>query len=32
MQITRVGVDIAKSVFHVNAVDRRDQCLWDKKL
>lgn len=32
MQITRVGVDIAKSVFHVHAVDRYDQCQWEKKL
>ena len=32
MQITRVGVDIAKSVFHVHAVDRHDACQWQKKL
>lgn len=32
MQITRVGVDIAKSVFHVHAVDRKDQCQWQVKL
>ncbi len=25
MNISRVGVDIAKSVFHVHAVDRHDQ-------
>lgn len=32
MNIIRVGVDIAKSVFHVHAVDRRDQCQWEEKL
>ena len=32
MQITRVGVDIAKSVFHVHAVDRHDVRQWDRKL
>lgn len=32
MQITRVGVDIAKSVFHVHAVDSHDKRQWDKKL
>lgn len=28
MNITRVGVDIAKSVFHVHAVDRHDSVEW----
>lgn len=32
MHITRAGVDIAKSVFHVHAVDRHDQCQWQAKL
>jgi len=32
MNITRVGVDIAKSVFHVHAVDRHDKTLWQAKL
>lgn len=32
MQITRVGVDIAKSVFHVCAVDRKDQIQWQARL
>ena len=32
MQITRVGVDIAKQVFHLHAVDRHDRCQWTKKL
>ncbi len=32
MQITRVGVDIAKSVFHLYAVDRHDQVQWEVKL
>ncbi len=27
-RITRVGVDIAKSVFHVHAVDRDGRCVW----
>jgi transposase len=31
MTITRVGVDIAKSVFHVHGVDRHDQVLWTGK-
>ncbi len=32
MKITRVGVDIAKSVFHVHAVDSKEQCRWEAKL
>ena len=32
MKITRAGVDIAKSVFHVHAVDRHDQPQWEGKL
>ena len=32
MNITRVGIDIAKSVFHVHAVDRHDQCQWQTNL
>ncbi len=32
MNITRVGVDIAKSVFHVHAVDSRDRLQWQCKL
>jgi len=32
MNITRVGVDIAKSVFHVHAVDRRENTQWQAKL
>lgn len=31
MTIVRVGVDIAKSVFHVHGVDRHDQVLWTGK-
>ena len=31
MNITRVGVDIAKSVFHVHGVDRHDQVQWQGK-
>lgn len=31
MNITHVGVDIAKSVFHVHGVDRHDQVQWRGK-
>ncbi|XGA79321.1 IS110 family transposase [Halomonas sp. CH40] len=31
MNIIRVGVDIAKSVFHVHGVDRHDQVQWRGK-
>lgn len=31
MKITRVGVDIAKSVFHVCGVDRHGKILWQGK-
>jgi len=31
MNITRVGVDIAKSVFHIHAVDRHDAVQWRGK-
>lgn len=31
MNITRVGVDIAKSVFHVYGLDRHDQARWRGK-
>jgi len=32
MNLSRAGVDIAKSVFHVHAVDRHDQPKWQVKL
>lgn len=32
MKITRAGVDIAKSVFHVHAVDRHSHCQWQVKV
>jgi transposase len=32
MKITRVGVDIAKSVFHVHGVDRHGDVQWRAKL
>ena len=32
MNITRVGVDIAKSVFHVHGVDRHDKTQWQASL
>lgn len=31
MQITRVGVDIAKSVFHVHGVDRHGHHQWQAR-
>jgi transposase len=31
MAIIRVGVDIAKSVFHVHGVDRQGKCCWSGK-
>jgi len=32
MKIKRIGVDIAKSVFHVHGVDRHGKLLWQRKL
>ena len=32
MNLSRAGVDIAKSVFHVHAVDRHDQAGWQARL
>jgi transposase len=32
MKITRAGIDIAKSVFHIHAVDRHDRPQWQAKL
>lgn len=32
MQITRAGVDIAKNLFHIHAVDRHEQLQWQSKL
>ena len=32
MKISRAGVDIAKSVFHVHAVDRGGRVRWQRKL
>ena len=32
MKITRAGVDIAKSVFHIHAVDRHERPQWQAKL
>ena len=29
--IKRVGVDIAKTVFHIHAVDGRDKSVWEGK-
>jgi transposase len=32
MEITRVGVDLAKNVFQVHGVDRRGRCVWKRQL
>ena len=32
MHITRVGIDTAKNVFHVHAIDRHGRCQWQAKL
>ena len=32
MKINRIGVDIAKSVFHVHAIDRHGKMQWQAKL
>lgn len=32
MNISRIGVDLAKNVFHVHAVDRHDHVQWTAKL
>ena len=32
MKIMRVGVDLAKNVFHVHGVDRNEQPVWRRRL
>lgn len=32
MEITRVGVDLAKNVFQLHGVDRRGRCVWKRQL
>ncbi len=32
MKIIRVGVDLAKNVFHVHGVDRKEEPVWQRKL
>ena len=32
MKITRVGVDLAKNVFHVHGVDRAEKPVWQRRL
>ncbi len=32
MKISRVGVDLAKNVFHVHGVDRKENTVWRRKL
>lgn len=31
-RINRVGVDLAKTVFHIHGVDRKDAVVWSKRL
>ena len=32
MKIMRVGVDLAKNVFHVHGVDRSEKPVWERRL
>ena len=32
MSISRIGVDLARSVFHIHAVNKHDQVQWTAKL
>ena len=32
MKVKRVGVDLAKNVFHVHGVDRRERTVWTRRL
>ncbi len=32
MQVTRIGIDVAKSIFHLVAMDDRGKVLWRKAL
>ena len=32
MKIIRVGVDLAKNVFHVHGVDRKELPVWRRRL
>ena len=32
MNIMRVGVDLAKNVFHVHGVDRNEEVVWRRRL
>ncbi len=32
MEIMRVGVDLAKNVFQVHGVDRREKAVWQRSL
>jgi len=32
MQLTRIGIDIAKQIFQVHGVDRHEQPIWRKRL
>ena len=32
MKIIRVGVDLAKEVFHVHGVSRKEEPVWRRKL
>ena len=32
MKLIRVGVDLAKNVFQVHSVDRKEKALWRRRL
>ncbi len=32
MKIRRVGVDLAKNVFHIHGVDRNEQPVWRRRV
>ena len=32
MKLIRVGVDLAKSVFQVHGVDRKEKAVWRRRL
>ena len=32
MKLMRVGVDLAKNVFQVHGIDRKEQAVWRRKL
>jgi hypothetical protein len=32
MKLTRVGIDLAKNVFHLHGVDRKENPMWRQRL